>query len=260
MNNTRYWELIVVVVVILVAAAILLPALARGREAARRSSCQNNLKQWGLVFKMYANESNDMYPPPSPVPGNWICNANAIFPEYLTDPSILKCPNSPYYGLADFTLKDNFEHPGAQIGTFHPDCMSSMFYIYTGYEILYDEQAAALGDARNLLPERYFGETDIVIPATGRVTEDAMQQHYNPHDPSAKAMYLSRLPVMWDRIGSEGRESNHEPAGANVLYADDHVEFRRYSYYNTPEMFPVTWVAAEVFGDSIPALSRDCYE
>lgn len=29
----------------------------RAREAARRSSCQSNLKQWGLVFKMYANES-----------------------------------------------------------------------------------------------------------------------------------------------------------------------------------------------------------
>ena len=79
-------ELMVVVAIIAVLAALLMPAVGLVREAARKMTCGNNMRQIGTMVNLYAADNDGLLVPgyitSSMVPASWNWNVNSSGPGY----------------------------------------------------------------------------------------------------------------------------------------------------------------------------------
>jgi prepilin-type N-terminal cleavage/methylation domain-containing protein/prepilin-type processing-associated H-X9-DG protein len=258
-------ELLVVIAIIGILAAILLPALARAREAARRASCANNLKQVGLVFKMYANEWDGKFPQLLVAHCDDDCvtlsedikilffDGPAVYPEYLSDTKVLLCPSDSIDKLYQWHRNSDPDD------IICPCRFRDESYQYLGWAIMSDEQVTMNGTKTPI---------EILAEFAGHIYDPANHDKDMPwfeseggptfyrlregierffitdiNNPAATAVAQSELPVMWDDVSGRVEDFNHIPGGCNVLYMDGHVEFIRY-----PGEFPVSYAWADLIG------------
>lgn len=91
-------ELLVVIAIIAILAAILFPVFQKVRENARRTACLSNMKQIGLAFTQYAQDSDEYFPTRyhgfSPVDQHLQSWKDSLYP-YIKSYAVFKCPDNP---------------------------------------------------------------------------------------------------------------------------------------------------------------------
>jgi prepilin-type processing-associated H-X9-DG protein len=228
----------------------------------RRITCINNLKQLGLVLGLYASENQQEYPPIDDTRNNFIFIGAIIYPEYLTDATILACPEAADYAPRPvFRLVSADAHAGFHDGEVHPDCITDISYCYLGWLITNDEEAKAFFEAYDKMSPADYGK-DIVVPdgrgngggniiyclKSDEKLMEKIAQTYSTGD-------FSPIPVMWDKPKLYVSKFSHitPKLGGHVLYLDGHVEFVEY-----PGKFPMTETMARLLDERPRAPISDC--
>ncbi len=193
-------ELLSVVALIGILAAILLPALARSREQARRTSCQNNLAQIGLAMHIYAYENNGEFPW-SGGQGNAQCLAD-IFPDYFMNSRHFYCPSDASARYYDLEEEEEEAFPLNAV-VMAPNSLRTSYDYFGAY---------TTGPIKRPPPERGLPKVPIMWDATVGFSV----QHWNHVPGGGNVLWLDGT-VTFLRAA--------EWADANLPYRPDGIEF-----------------------------------
>jgi len=186
-------ELLVVIAIIAILAAILFPVFARAREKARTASCQSNLKQIGLAWRMYTTDWDERYIRYEP---GW----PHFLQPYTKNYQIFVCPSTNAWNCGGNCSGGRW---GSETNT----------WVGWGTESSY------------ILNGHLYGvsEAQVENVALKYLQGDGMWTDCWPVNTPGDPQYGNHM----DRVLADPPRQGRHSEGVNVLFADGHVKWLR---------------------------------
>ncbi len=203
-------ELLVVIAIIAILAAILFPVFARARENARKATCQSNLKQISLGYRMYSQDHDERFPtdwvtiPPGTAWTDRYTWRAMIFP-YVKNTGVYSCPS------------DSSRYQGALAGV----CANGEGSLQASYG---DNTFHYNGAAPHPPGTRWASDSEIAAPAELIVVGDSTG---GSHQMSFAADTLYTYRAVTGTLTSADTGALRHMDGANYGFADGHVKWMK---------------------------------
>jgi type II secretory pathway pseudopilin PulG len=234
-------ELLVVIAIIAILAAMILPALADSKQKAYQASCMNNLRQVGINLQMFCGDNQELMPTGNG--GGWAWDvqtemANAMC-KGMADSAVPTIGQRKIIydpgNLAD-VIADNDALWPPNRGT------PIIGYTYLGWRANWNADLVSDGSGNPKLspsqPQRKFVKR-ITVPTPGfgtsttELVADATEAVGAPGSGSYNFMGMPNSGMIG--AGMNANDTSHSahmrkslPRGANILFEDFHVEWRKY--------------------------------
>ena len=205
-------ELLVVIAIIAILAAILFPVFARARENARKSTCQNNLKQIGLAVMQYCQDYDEKYVSIYDDGLGYAAGGRVIWADklqpYIKNRAVFVCPSNSNASDAN---RGGALNPTSLQGTRYQMPMTHVFPEgWTSPVAMCDFAAPA--------------ETVCILESS-----NAWWQHYCPRHLSSPMGVLTDTTTGLTYINGSLNERTWplHSEGLNVAFCDGHVKFEK---------------------------------
>jgi prepilin-type N-terminal cleavage/methylation domain-containing protein len=231
-------ELLVVIAIIALLLSIILPSLSKAKDYARRVVCASNQRQCGMAARIYSEENNGVFPLQALT--NWAWDVSYWTTDLIlnsgADPDVFYCPANRTMSADDMRFWRYSEMaalaPAMSISVPEPQDeatrksryrVSGFFWIFESYRVQQSPPNYRIDLTGLPAKEWLYRMHDLRNPSSAEMLTDAVLRQNNSYSEIKGGLWNG-----WGEVNSSNHvDRSGDLAGANVIFADGHGDWRR---------------------------------